>query len=70
LGSQVRSRAGFPYFRSYASKQAYFDKSWQLNDIENLSSSEMMVARGIPRAPTRASSRDAPLCGPQEHKLS
>jgi hypothetical protein len=24
----------FPYFRFYAPKQAYFDKSWQLNDIE------------------------------------
>jgi hypothetical protein len=27
-----------PRIRSKASKQAYFDKSWQLNDIENLSS--------------------------------
>lgn len=24
----------FPYFRLYAPTQAYFDKSWQLNDIE------------------------------------
>lgn len=24
----------FPYFRFYAPKKAYFDKSWQLNDIE------------------------------------
>jgi hypothetical protein len=24
----------FPYFRFYAPSEAYFDKSWQLNDIE------------------------------------
>jgi hypothetical protein len=24
----------FPYFRFYAATEAYFDKSWQLNDIE------------------------------------
>lgn len=26
----------FPYFRFYAPKEAYFDKSWQLNDIERV----------------------------------
>ena len=26
----------FPYFRFYAPTEAYFDKSWQLNDIEPL----------------------------------
>jgi hypothetical protein len=27
----------FPYFRFYAPSEAYFDKSWQLNDIEEVS---------------------------------
>ena len=27
-------RGWFPYFRFYGPKEAYFDKSWQLNDIE------------------------------------
>ena len=27
----------FPYFRFYAATEAYFDKSWQLNDIEEIS---------------------------------
>lgn len=27
----------FPYFRFYAPTEAYFDKSWQLNDIEQVS---------------------------------
>jgi hypothetical protein len=26
----------FPYFRFYAATEAYFDKSWQLNDIEEI----------------------------------
>jgi hypothetical protein len=26
----------FPYFRFYAPKQAYFDKTWQLNDLEEV----------------------------------
>ena len=26
----------FPYFRFYAPKEAYFDKTWQLNDIEEV----------------------------------
>jgi hypothetical protein len=26
----------FPYFRFYAPSEAYFDKSWQLNDIEEI----------------------------------
>ena len=26
----------FPYFRLYGPKEAYFDKSWQLNDIEKV----------------------------------
>jgi hypothetical protein len=27
-------RGWFPYFRFYGPLEAYFDKSWQLNDIE------------------------------------
>jgi hypothetical protein len=30
-------RGWFPYFRFYAATEAYFDKSWQLNDIEEIS---------------------------------
>ena len=33
----IRTNPGkgwFPYFRFYAATEAYFDKSWQLNDIE------------------------------------
>ena len=33
----IKTTAGkgwFPYFRFYAATEAYFDKSWQLNDIE------------------------------------
>jgi hypothetical protein len=26
----------FPYFRLYAPKQAFFDKSWKMGDIEHL----------------------------------
>jgi hypothetical protein len=26
----------FPYFRFYAATEAYFDKTWQLNDIEEI----------------------------------
>jgi len=29
----------FPYFRFYAPSEAYFDKSWQLNDIEAVTAS-------------------------------
>ncbi len=29
-------RGWFPYFRFYAATEAYFDKSWQLNDIEEI----------------------------------
>ena len=32
----VPGRGWFPYFRLYGPKQAYFDKSWQLNDIERV----------------------------------
>jgi hypothetical protein len=32
----VSGRGWFPYFRFYGPKEAYFDKSWQLNDIESL----------------------------------
>ena len=30
----VPGKGWFPYFRLYGPKEAYFDKSWQLNDIE------------------------------------
>jgi hypothetical protein len=30
----IAGRGWFPYFRFYGPKEAYFDKSWQLNDIE------------------------------------
>jgi hypothetical protein len=33
----IKTNAGrgwFPYFRFYAPSETYFDKSWQLNDIE------------------------------------
>lgn len=33
----IKTNAGqgwFPYFRFYGPTEAYFDKSWQLNDIE------------------------------------
>jgi hypothetical protein len=29
-------RGWFAYFRFYAPAKAYFDKSWQLNDIEKI----------------------------------
>jgi hypothetical protein len=32
----VPGKGWFTYFRLYGPKQAYFDKSWQLNDIEEL----------------------------------
>jgi hypothetical protein len=32
----VPGRGWFPYFRFYGPKQAYFDKTWQLNDIERV----------------------------------
>ncbi len=35
----IKTRAGhgwFPYFRFYGPTEAYFDKSWQLNDIEKV----------------------------------
>lgn len=35
----------FPYFRFYAPTEAYFDKSWQLNDIELVSSQGGTVGR-------------------------
>jgi hypothetical protein len=30
----IPGKGWFPYFRFYGPKEAYFDKSWQLNDIE------------------------------------
>lgn len=32
----LSGRGWFPYFRFYAATEAYFDKSWQLNDIEEI----------------------------------
>jgi hypothetical protein len=32
----IAGRGWFPYFRFYGPKDAYFDKSWQLNDIEKV----------------------------------
>jgi hypothetical protein len=32
----VSGRYWFPYFRLYASTEAYFDRSWPLPDIENV----------------------------------
>ena len=32
----IPGRGWFPYFRFYGPKEAYFDKSWQLNDIEQI----------------------------------
>src|SRR5262245_46870308 len=32
----IPGRGWFPYFRFYGPKEAYFDKSWQLNDIEEV----------------------------------
>jgi hypothetical protein len=32
----VPGKGWFPYFRLYGPKEAYFDKSWQLNDIESV----------------------------------
>jgi hypothetical protein len=32
----TRGKGWFTYFRLYGPKQAYFDKSWQLNDIEEI----------------------------------
>jgi hypothetical protein len=37
VANWIRTNPGkgwFPYFRFYAATEAYFDKSWQLNDIE------------------------------------
>jgi len=34
----IPGRGWFSYFRFYGPKEAYFDKSWQLNDIEKASS--------------------------------
>jgi hypothetical protein len=37
LGNWIETIPGkgwFPYFRLYGPKEAYFDKSWQLEDIE------------------------------------
>ena len=31
-----QGKGWFPYFRLYGPKEAYFDKSWQLNDIEKV----------------------------------
>lgn len=33
----ISGKGWFPYFRFYGPKEAYFDKSWQLNDIELVS---------------------------------
>jgi hypothetical protein len=33
----IPGKGWFPYFRFYGPKEAYFDKSWQLNDIEEVS---------------------------------
>jgi hypothetical protein len=33
----IPGKGWFPYFRFYGPKEAYFDKSWQLNDIEQVS---------------------------------
>jgi hypothetical protein len=30
----IPGKGWFTYFRLYGPKEAYFDKSWQLNDIE------------------------------------
>ena len=38
-GNWIKTTAGrgwFPYFRLYGPTEAYFDKSWQLNDIEQV----------------------------------
>ena len=32
----ISGKGWFPYFRFYGPKEAYFDKSWQLNDIEQV----------------------------------
>jgi hypothetical protein len=32
----IPGRGWFPYFRFYGPKEAYFDKTWQLNDIERV----------------------------------
>jgi hypothetical protein len=32
----VPGKGWFPYFRFYGPKEAYFDKTWQLNDIERI----------------------------------
>ena len=39
-------RGWFPYFRFYAPSEAYFDKSWQLDDIERMSGDSGTVGRG------------------------
>ncbi len=36
IGARAVYCQAFPYFRSYGPLEAYFDKSWQLPDIEKV----------------------------------
>src|SRR5262245_5559366 len=47
-GNWIKTVAGkgwFPIFRFYGPKENFFDKSWQLNDIENMSGDSGTVGR-------------------------
>jgi hypothetical protein len=37
----VPGKGWFTYFRLYGPKQAYFDKTWQLNDIEEVKQADL-----------------------------
>ena len=41
----ISGRGWFPYFRFYGPKEAYFDKSWQLNDIEPLEPTTTAISK-------------------------
>ncbi len=41
----IPGKGWFPYFRLYGPKEAYFDKSWQLDDIEKVSADNDTVGR-------------------------
>jgi hypothetical protein len=41
----IPGKGWFPYFRLYGPKEAYFDKSWQLNDIEQVETTTTAVGK-------------------------
>jgi hypothetical protein len=41
----IAGKGRFPYFRFYGPKEAYFDKSWQLNDIEQVEPATTAISK-------------------------